>query len=347
MIDTLSLLRRMVAVPSVSRDEAAKAALLQEFLSANGCAVERAGNNLWTWAAPRDASKPTLLLNSHIDTVKPNPSWTRDPHAAALENGRVYGLGANDAHASVVSLVAAFLELKDRPQAYNLLLGLSCEEEVSGAGGMELLLTKLPPVAFAVVGEPTGMRLAVAEKGLMVLDATVTGRSGHAARDEGDNAIYKAMKDIAWFESFRFPRVSDTLGPVKMSVTMVQAGTQHNVVPDRCSYVVDVRLNEFYTHAEVLDEARRHVAAELRPRSMRLRPSGVPADHPFVRACVAEGVPCFGSSTLSDQALMPFPSVKIGPGESARSHTADEYVEVAELERAVPLYVKLLDGLKI
>ncbi|MBP5259022.1 MAG: M20 family metallo-hydrolase [Paludibacteraceae bacterium] len=345
MIDTIALLRQLVAIPSYSREEGAKADYMARFLTENGCTVQRAGNNLWTWAAPYDASKPVLLLNSHLDTVRPNASWTRNPHEAMLENGCVYGLGSNDAHASVVSLTAAFLELKQRPQAYNLVLGLSCEEEVSGKNGVELLLAQLPPVAFAVVGEPTGMQLAVAERGLMVLDGTVWGRSGHAARDEGDNAIYKAMRDVAWFESFRFPKVSEVLGPVKMSVTMIAAGTQHNVVPDKCTYVVDVRLNECYTHAEVLEEVRRQVAGEVVPRSMRLCASGIASDHPFVQVCRKAGIPTFGSSTLSDQALMAFPSVKIGPGQSSRSHTADEFVRVDELEQAAPLYVRLLDGL--
>lgn len=347
MIQTAELLMQLVAIPSLSRDEAAKADFLQHYLTVNGCEVHRVGNNLWSWAQPYDASKPVVLLNSHIDTVKPNATWTRQPHQPVLEDGCIYGLGSNDAHASVVSLVATFLQLRDTKQSYNLLLGLSCEEEVSGKNGMELLLTQLPPIDFALVGEPTGMQLAIAEKGLMVLDGVVTGKSGHAARDEGDNAIYKAMRDIAWFESYQFPKVSDTLGPVKMSVTLVNAGTQHNVVPDKCTYVVDVRLNEHYTHAEVLDEVRKHVQGEVTPRSMRLCPSGIAMTHPFVQACQAAGIHTFGSSTLSDQALLPCTSVKMGPGQSARSHTADEYIRVDELEQAVPMYVRLLDGLSL
>ena len=345
MTDPITLLKQLVAIPSLSRQEDEKAAFLAACLAENGCSVQRVGNNLYTWAVPYDASKPVVLLNSHIDTVKPNASWTRAPHEPVVEDGCVFGLGANDAHASVVSLIATFMELRRTRQAYNMLLGLSCEEEVSGRNGMELLLKNLPPIDFAVVGEPTGMRLAVAEKGLMVIDAVTHGKAGHAARDEGENAIYKAVNDIQWLSGYQFPKVSETLGPVKLSVTMIEAGTQHNVVPDTCKYVVDVRINEHYTHQEVLDVLSTSVQATLTPRSMRLCPSGISRDHPFVARCLAQGIETFGSSTLSDQALMPFPSVKIGPGESARSHTADEFVKIEEIEQAVPRYISLLDGL--
>ena len=345
MIDPIALLKDLIAIPSISREEAARAGFLENWLRKAGFSPCRVGNNLYLWAQPPVADKPTLMLNAHIDTVRPNPSWTQDPFTPCERDGRIYGLGANDDLASVVSLLCAFDQLRRQPQSYNLLLAYSCEEEVSGKGGMELLLQHLPPIRFAVVGEPTGMRLAVAEKGLMVLDCTTRGKAGHAARDEGDNAIYKAMADIQWLSAYRFPKVSGTLGPVKLSVTMVNAGTQHNVVPDTCHYVVDVRLNEHYTHQEVLEVLHSHLQAEVAPRSMRLRPSGIGQDHPFVQACLAQGIACFGSSTLSDQALMPFDSVKIGPGDSARSHTADEFVGIGEVLQAVPCYVSLLDGL--
>ncbi|MBP5318701.1 MAG: M20 family metallo-hydrolase [Paludibacteraceae bacterium] len=347
MIHPTDLLKQLIAIPSVSREEGALADFFEKWLQDAGFSPQRVGNNLYLWAAAPVEDKLTLMLNAHLDTVKPNPSWQQDPFEPCERDGAIYGLGANDDLASVVSLLYAFDRLRRSPQPYNLLLAYSCEEEVSGKGGMELLLQALPRIDFAVVGEPTGMRLAVAEKGLMVLDAVVRGKAGHAARDEGDNAIYKAIQDIQWLAAYRFPKLSETLGPVILSVTMVSAGTQHNVVPDECRYVVDVRLNEHYTHQEVLDELKRHLQAELTPRSMRLRPSGIGMDHPFVRACQAKGIECFGSSTLSDQALMPFASVKIGPGDSARSHTAGEFVRVSEIDEAVELYVTLLDGLRL
>ena len=347
MIPSVELLKQLVAIPSVSRDETAVADFLQQYLQENGLHPQRIGNNLYMWADTPDSGKPNLMLNAHLDTVKPNASWATDPFVPVERDGAIYGLGANDDLASVVSLLAAFGQLRTKSQSYNLLLAFSCEEEVSGKNGMELLLQHLPPIGFAVVGEPTGMRLAVAEKGLMVIDAVTHGKAGHAARDEGENAIYKAIGDIQWLSGYRFPKVSETLGPVKLSVTMISAGTQHNVVPDECRYVIDVRLNEHYSHQEVLDELKRHVQAELTPRSMRLRPSGIGLDHPFVSRCMAQGIETFGSSTLSDQALMPFPSVKIGPGDSARSHTAGEFVRICEIEQAVMVYVSLLDGLTL
>lgn len=346
-MNPVDLLRQMLPIPSVSREETAKADFLAGVMSDLGCEVKRHFNNLWTMAASYDAAKPTIMLNAHIDTVRPNASWTFDPHAATEADGRIYGLGANDDHASVVSLLAAFLQLRSKPQPYNLILAFSAEEEVSGKNGMESLVTVLPKIDFAVVGEPTGMRLAVAEKGLMVLDCVAHGVSGHAARDEGENAIYKALKDIEWFRDFTFPKISPTLGKVKTSVTVVNAGTQHNVVPDECRFVVDVRLTECYPHEAALDVIRANVQCDVTPRSTRLRPSGIDMNHPFVRRYVERGGEVFGSSTLSDQALMPFPSVKIGPGDSARSHTANEYIIPSEIENAVGIYVDLLDGLEL
>ena len=344
----VELLCRLISVPRISREETAAADLLQDYMSAElGLSVKRDGNNLWSVAPCFDPEKQTLLLNAHIDTVKPVAGWQRDPFAPTREGDRIYGLGSNDDGASLVALLHVFAALKDKPTCYNLVFLASAEEEVSGKGGVEHVLPLLPKIDVALVGEPTGMQPAIAEKGLLVLDVTAKGKAGHAARDEGDNAIYKAIQDIQWLAAYRFPKLSETLGPVILSVTMVSAGTQHNVVPDECRYVVDVRLNEHYTHQEVLDELKRHLQAELTPRSMRLRPSGIGMDHPFVRACQAKGIECFGSSTLSDQALMPFASVKIGPGDSARSHTAGEFVRVSEIDEAVELYVTLLDGLRL
>lgn len=341
------LLKTLISIPSVSREEQKKADFLEAWLQEKGCAVQRFGNNLWSVAPGYDAEKPTILLNSHIDTVKPAATWSTDPYCAIEKEGKIYGLGSNDAHASVVSLIAAFLKLKDTKQAYNLVLALSAEEEVSGKNGLESILDKLPKIDLAIVGEPTGLKMAVAEKGLMVLDCEAVGKSGHAARCEGLNAIYEALPDIEWFRTYKFPKVSETLGPLNMQVTIINAGTQHNVVPDKCTFTVDVRLTDCYTHQEVLEIIRSNVKCSVTPRSTRLKPSGIDMSHPVVKRFKAMGGECFGSATMSDQALMPFPSVKIGPGDSSRSHTADEFIYLSEISDAVDLYIELLKDLKI
>lgn len=345
--EAIGLLRGLISIPSLSREEEAAADYLQNYIEAEGVQTGRKGNNVWCFSPMFDLRKPTILLNSHIDTVKPVNGWRKDPFTPREENGKLYGLGSNDAGASVVSLLQVFLQLCRREQTYNLIYLASCEEEVSGGGGIESVLPGLPPIAFAVVGEPTEMQPAIAEKGLMVLDVVATGRAGHAAREEGDNAIYKVLADIAWFRDYRFARVSPLLGPVKMSVTMVNAGTQHNVVPDRCAFVVDVRSNECYTNEELFAEIKKHMTCGVEARSFRLNSSHIDEKHPFVRRAVARGRVAFGSPTLSDQALMPFPSVKMGPGRSSRSHTADEYVMVKEIEEAIGLYMEVLEGLEL
>lgn len=346
--EAVGLLQSLIALPSVSREEEQAADCLQQYIELQGMATGRKGNNVWCLSPMFDLKKPTLLLNSHIDTVKPVNGWRKQPFTPTLEsNGKLYGLGSNDAGASVVSLLQVFLTLCRTRQAYNLLFLASCEEEVSGKGGIECVLPELPPVSFALVGEPTEMQPAIAEKGLMVLDVTATGRSGHAARNGGDNAIYKVLDDIAWFRSYSFPKVSPLLGPVKMSVTMINAGTQHNVIPDRCTFVVDIRSNECYSNPELLEEIRSHIACQAQPRSTRLGSSHVSPEHPVVRRAIALGRTPFGSPTLSDQALMPFPSMKMGPGKSARSHTADEFIFVKEIEEAITLYLELLDGVTL
>ena len=346
--EAVGLLKSLISIPSVSRDEARAADCLQQYIEQQGMQTGRKGNNVWCLGPGFDLKRPTLLLNSHIDTVKPVQGWRKDPFTPRLEpNGKLYGLGSNDAGASVVSLLQAFLTLSRTTQKYNLIYLVSCEEEVSGREGIESVLPQLPPVSFALVGEPTEMQPAIAEKGLMVLDVTATGRSGHAARDEGDNAIYKVLEDIAWFRDYRFERVSPLLGPVKMSVTMVNAGTQHNVVPDRCTFVVDIRSNECYTNEELFEEIKKHIHCQPQARSFRLGSSHVPPEHPLVRRAVALGRTPFGSPTLSDQALMPFPSMKMGPGKSSRSHTADEFIFLREIEEAIGLYLELLDGAEL
>lgn len=345
--EAIGLLKLLIATPSVSREEEAAADALQNFIEGVGIMSYRSGNNVWCLSPGFDPKRPTLLLNSHIDTVKPVAGWKHHPHAPVIENGRLYGLGSNDAGASVVSLLQVFRQLCLRPQTYNLIFLASCEEEVSGKGGIESIIPILPPITAAIVGEPTGMQLAIAEKGLMVLDVTAYGRAGHAARNEGDNAIYKVLEDIAWFRDHQFEKVSPLLGPVKMSVTQVNAGTQHNVVPDHCTFVVDIRSNELYSNEELYKEICQHIQCEAKARSFRLNSSHINTDHPLVKRAVEMGLKPFGSPTLSDQALMPFPSLKMGPGESSRSHTADEYILIDEIEDAIKVYIELLDGITL
>ena len=336
----------MIARPSISRDEKEVADFLEAHWKQAGQTVFRHGNNLWMTSQPMDPAKPTLLLNSHIDTVKPVAGWSRDPFTPdESEEDRLYGLGSNDAGASVVSLYAAFSILTQKEQPYNLIFLASCEEEVSGKNGLESVIPYLPPIQFAIVGEPTGMQPAVAEKGLMVLDCVATGKSGHAARNEGISAIYLALKDIEWFQHYQFPKQSDFLGPVKMTVTIIQAGTQHNVVPDKCTFTVDIRSNECYSNEQLFELIQQQVSCEIKARSFRLNSTRTDMDHPFVRRALMMGCQPFGSPTLSDQALMPFPSVKMGPGQSARSHSADEYIELMEIREAIDMYVRLLDQL--
>ncbi len=346
--DAIDLLKGMIRLPSFSREETAVADFLQHTWQAAGQTVHRKGNNLWIYSTGFDIHRPTMLLNSHIDTVKPAAGWQKDPFSPEeTAEGKLYGLGSNDAGASVVSLHAAFTLLCGKVQPCNLIFLASCEEEVSGKEGVERALKELPPIAFAVVGEPTGMQPAIAEKGLLVLDCVAHGKAGHAARNEGINAISVAMKDIEWLHSYCFPEVSPLLGPVKMNVTVIQAGTQHNVVPDRCAFTVDIRSNDCYSNEQLVALIAGQVVSEVTPRSIRLSSSRLDPAHPFVQRAVLLGKEPFGSPTLSDQALMPFPSVKIGPGHSARSHTADEYILLSEVREAIDTYVRLLDGLSI
>ena len=345
--EAITLLSSLVSIPSVSREEEQVADFLQNYMERSGIMTGRSGNNIWCISPMFDPKKPTILLNSHIDTVKPVNGWRKQPFTAKMEDGKLYGLGSNDAGASVVSLFEVYRYLSATEQAYNLIFLASCEEEVSGKNGIESVLPQLPPIALGVVGEPTEMHPAIAEKGLMVLDVTAHGKAGHAARDEGENAIYKALDDIQWFRNYRFPKESSFLGPVKMSVTQVNAGTQHNVVPDICTFVVDIRSNECYSNEELFQEICSHIQSEAKARSFRLNSSHIDAEHPFVKRAVELGRTPFGSPTLSDQALMRFPSVKIGPGKSSRSHTADEYILVSEIEEAIGMYIKILDGLVI
>jgi acetylornithine deacetylase len=294
-----------------------------------------------------DENKPTILLNSHIDTVKPDAGWTKDPFTPTEENGRLYGLGSNDAGAPLVSLLQAFTLLTKKEQPNNFIFLASCEEEVSGKNGIESVLPKLPKIDLAIVGEPTGMQPAIAERGLLVVDGIVHGKSGHAARNEGENAIYKALPVIEWFKNLQFPSVSDLLGAVKTTVTMIQSGTQHNVIPDTCRFTVDIRSNELYSNEQIFGYIAKNANCEVTARSCRLNSSRIAPTHPLVQRATTLGLQPFGSPTLSDQALMPFPSLKIGPGNSARSHTADEFIELSEMDEAINIYIQLLDDLKL
>lgn len=342
--EAVSLLSHLIATPSVSRDERRAADIMEEELVRCGFTPHREANNVWAIGSCQREDRPTLLLNAHIDTVKPVASYTRNPYEPSLEDGTLYGLGSNDCGGGLVSLLQVFRELSVSERCpYNLVYLASAEEEVSGKDGISRALPLLPHVDVAIVGEPTGMQPAVAEKGLMVVDITAHGKSGHAARNEGVNAIYEALDDLCWIRSHRFDRVSRFLGPTKMQATVVNAGTQHNVVPDECKIVVDVRTNELYTNEEVFDIISSHCKSECRARSFRLHSSRIDLNHPLVERCVALGLQPFGSPTLSDQALMPFASLKLGPGQSARSHSANEYIKVSEIEHAIGLYLRLLE----
>lgn len=339
--ETVALLRELIAIPRTSRQETTAADALEARMRGYGLTPQREGNNLFVQSPDWDDSRPTVLLNAHIDTVKPVATWTRDPFSPDIEGDTLYGLGSNDCGGGLCALLQTFRRLTARPQTYNLVYAASAEEEVSGTDGFSRLLPHLPRIDVAIVGEPTGLQPAVAEKGLMVLDITAHGKSGHAARGEGVNAIYEALDDLCWLRSYRFPKVSPFLGPTVMNATVINAGTQHNVVPDECHIVVDVRTNELYTNEEVYHFICRHLRSEVKARSFRLHSSGISMQHPLVRKCLSLGLEPFGSPTLSDQALMPFDSIKLGPGQSARSHSADEYIRISELRDAIKLYLQV------
>lgn len=343
-IDTLQFLMDLISIQSFSREEEGTAALIKKVFTKNGIECKQHLNNIWALNKHFDESKPTILLNSHHDTVKPNKGYTKDPFTPIVEDGKLYGLGSNDAGGPLVSLITTFIHFYEEEHLkYNLVIAATAEEEISGKNGIESILNKLPKIDVAIVGEPTLMDLAISEKGLLVVDGVAKGKSGHAAREEGDNAIYKAIQDIEWISKYQFDKMSETLGPMKMSVTIVNAGSQHNVVPDECSYTIDIRVTDAYTHEEVLEIINKNTLAEITPRSVRLKSSSIPTRHPLVQAGLDLGRKTYGSPTLSDQAIIPVPSLKIGPGDSARSHTADEYIYINEMEEGVELYIKILE----
>ena len=345
--DAVQLLKKLIATPSVSRNEKDAADIMEQTIRSYGFEPQREANNLWIIDPHYDESRPTLLLNAHIDTVKPVASWSRDPFSPDVEDGVLYGLGSNDCGGGLCSLLQIFRMLTEKPQSYNLIYLASAEEEVSGKDGITRALPLLPHIDLAIVGEPTGMNPAVAEKGLMVLDVIAHGKSGHAARNEGVNAIYEALDDMRWIRDYKFEKVSEFLGPTKMTLTVVNAGTQHNVIPDKCTMLVDIRTNEFYDNKEVYEFIRQHLKSEVKAHSFRLKSSRIDPEHPLIRKCVAMGMKPFGSPTLSDQALMHFPSFKLGPGESSRSHSANEFIRISEIRDAIAKYETLLDGTAI
>ena len=343
--DAIILLKQLIANQSFSREENLTGDVLEEFFRERNMPFRRKINNLWARNKHFNAELPTVLLNSHHDTVKPNTSWTLNPFEPLVKEGKLYGLGSNDAGGCLVSLLATFCYFYNRSDLkFNLLFVASAEEEISGVNGLELLVKEnnLHEISFAIVGEPTQMHLAIAEKGLMVVDCTAHGKAGHAAREEGENAIYKALKDINWIQNYQFQKVSEVLGKMKMSVTIINAGKQHNVVPDACTFTIDCRVTEQYTLEETLEIIQQNIDAEAVARSIRLKPSSIPITHPIVQAGIALGRKTYGSPTTSDQAVLTCQSLKMGPGHSERSHTADEFIYLAEIEEGIDLYIKML-----
>ncbi len=343
--DAVILLKKLITTASLSKEEEETAEIIQAFLESRGVVTHQYLNNIWAKNKYFDESKPTILLNSHHDTVKPNKAYTLNPFEPIEKDGKLYGLGSNDAGGCLVSLIATFLHYhKQENLKYNIIIAATAEEEISGPNGVEILLPRLPKIDFGIVGEPTMMNMALAEKGLLVLDCIAHGIPGHAAREEGENALYKAVKDIEWFMNYKFDRVSELLGPMKMSVTIINAGSQHNVVPSECKFTVDVRVNELYSFEEVLDTIKANVVSDVIPRSCRLRSTSIPVQHTIIQSGIKLGRTYYGSPTTSDKALMSFPTLKMGPGDSARSHTADEFIYVDEINNGIDLYIQLLDN---
>ncbi|MBS1639074.1 MAG: M20 family metallo-hydrolase [Bacteroidetes bacterium] len=343
--NAVNLLKQLIATPSLSKEEDKTAEIIQLLLESKNITTHKYLNNIWAKNKFFDESKPTILLNSHHDTVKPNKAYTLNPFEAVEQDGKLFGLGSNDAGGCLVSLINVFLHFYNKENLkYNFIIAATAEEEISGKNGIEILLPQLPKIEFGIVGEPTQMNMAIAEKGLLVLDCTTHGKPGHAAREEGDNALYKAVKDINWFTNYQFNKVSDLLGPMKMTVTSINTeNKQHNVVPSQCSFVVDIRVNELYTFEEVLNIIQSNISSEIKPRSFRMRSTSISKNHLIVQSGIKLGRSYYGSPTTSDKALMNFPTLKIGPGDSARSHTADEFIFVDEIKQGIDLYIQLLN----
>jgi acetylornithine deacetylase len=343
--DVIDLLKQLIATPSFSKEENDTAELIGSFFEKHQIPFSRVGNNVYAKNKHYEPTKQSILLNSHHDTVRPNKGYTNNPLEAIEKDGKIFGLGSNDAGGCLVSLMAAFLYFYQQEELnHNLVFAASAEEEISGVNGIELVLPYLGQIDFGVVGEPTKLEMAVAERGLMVIDCTATGHSGHAARNEGENALYKAVDDINWIRTCRFERVSPLLGESRMTVTVIDTeNRQHNVVPPQCKFVIDVRVNELYSFEEILEALRMNLKSQFKPRTTRMKPTSISLDHPLVKAGLALGKGYFGSPTTSDKALMPFPTLKMGPGDSARSHTADEYIYISEIRDGIVTYIQLLD----
>jgi acetylornithine deacetylase len=345
--EAVGLLKELIATPSFSKEEDQTAGILCRFIGKKGIEHSRVGNNVYALNKYYDVNKPSILLNSHHDTVKPNKGYTFDPFTPFEKDGKLFGLGSNDAGGCLVALLATFLYYYDRQDLnHNVVFAASAEEEISGVNGIELVLPYLGKLDYGIVGEPTKLEMAVAERGLMVIDCTAEGRSGHAARNEGENALYKAVDDINWLRNYKFEKVSPLLDETRLTVTIISTeNIQHNVVPSQCRFVIDIRVNELYTFDEILDVLQKNLKSNFKPRSTRMKSTSIPLDHPLVKAGIKFGRGYYGSPTTSDKALMPFPALKIGPGDSARSHTADEYIYVSEIREGIETYIKLLNEL--
>lgn len=346
--DSIKLLHQLIAAPSFSKKEHETAQLIENQFKNWGIDTSRKQNNIYAFCENYNTQKPTLLLNSHHDTVKPNSDWTYDPFKSTTQNGKLYGLGSNDAGASLVSLMAVFAYFhKQKNLSHNIVIAATGEEENSGEHGLRSVLQEIGKVDLAIIGEPTGMQMAIAEKGLLVLHCQAIGKSGHAARDTGINAISTAIGDIEWIHSYKFPKESPTLGPVKMTVTVINGGRQHNVIPDKCDFTVDIRSTDVCSNDDILETIKKNISSEITKSSLNLNPSGIPKDHELIVTAKKMGIKLFGSPTLSDQAVLSVPSIKMGPGMSERSHTADEFVYLSEIEEGIKIYIGLLEKLII
>lgn len=344
----IELLKTLISTPSFSKEEENAAKVMRDFLHSENIPFKTKQNNTWAFCKHFSNEKPTILLDSHIDTVRPAKGYTKDPFSPIEEGDKLFGLGSNDAGGPLVALLATFIHFYDRNDLpFNLVFAASAEEEISGLNGMQIVMPEVAPIDFAIVGEPTKMELAIAEKGLLVLDCFAHGKSGHAARNEGENALYKAIDDIQKLRGFKFEKSSEVLGDVKISVTMIDAGSQHNVVPDVCHFVVDVRTNEHYLNKEAAEIISSLIKSEVKPRSLRLNSSGISENHPFAKLAKRKGIKIYGSPTTSDQAIISCPSVKMGPGDSARSHTADEFIYKSEIISGIERYVELIGELEL
>ncbi len=342
--EAVALLKQLIATPSFSGEEQEVNLLVQEYLKKHGIDFSTKGNNVVARNRFFDPAKPTILLNSHLDTVKPNKGYTRPPFHPTVEEEKLYGLGSNDAGGPLVSLLSVFVWFYPRKDLkYNFIMAATAEEESSGPNGLNSLVDELPPIDFAVVGEPTGMQMAIAEKGLLVIDAYAPGKAGHAAHDNTDNAIYNALDDIEKLRTMTFDKVSPMLGKVKVTVTQIEAGEQHNVVPATCHFVIDVRVNEKYTNREIFEILDNQTRSKLVPRSFNLSSSSINPAHPFVQAGVSLGRKTYGSPTLSDQSVLSCPSLKMGPGDSYRSHRADEFIGLNEIREGIDLFIHIFE----